>query len=260
MSFWEAIILGIVQGLTEFLPVSSSGHLLLLQNIFGISDNNVFISVILHLGTFFAVVVVFYKEIIDLFRPPYKKMLYLIIATIPAAVIMLLLKDSTDVLFTEKFMCFGFLITAVVLYITERVQKKYTLENSPITYKHALIMGGAQGIAAVVPGISRSGSTIAAGIVSGAEKSEVARFSFLMSLPAIAGSVMGTMIFDGGAAIGSIGPGVLIAGLAASFLFGMLAIKFMLRLIQRCNYKWFSLYLILLFLLVFTNIYLYKMW
>lgn len=260
MSIFESIILGIVQGLTEFLPVSSSGHLLLLQNIFGIQENNVFISIILHLGTLFAVCVVFFKDIIELFKAPYKTLLYLIMATIPAALIVFIVGDKLDIFFTETFLCFGFLITSIILYITERVQKQNTAVLKPIDPKVAVAMGITQGVAALVPGISRSGSTISAGIFSGAERSKVATFSFLMSIPAIAGATLMSIISDGGSVISSVGVGSIICGLVAAFVSGIIAIKFMLNIIKKCNYKWFSLYLLILFAIVFTNVFIIKIW
>lgn len=259
MTAFEALILGLVQGLTEFLPVSSSGHLLLLQNIFGIQENKVFISIILHLGTLFAVVAVFYKDIIDLFRAPYKNLLYLILATLPATAVIFLVGDRLDSFFTETFLCFGFLITAAVLFITEIMQKK-AVSASPLNAKTALVMGGAQSVAALVPGISRSGSTIAAGLMCGTQRSQVAKFSFLMSLPAIAGATLMSLVKEGGELVASVGAANILIGLAAAFLSGLIAIRFMLKIIQKCNYKWFSLYLLLLFCLVFTNAFLYKMW
>lgn len=260
MTLWEAIILGIVQGLTEFLPVSSSGHLLLLQNIFGIQENKVFISIILHLGTLLAVCAVFYKDIIDLFKAPYKTLLYLIIATIPATIIVFLVGDKLDIFFTETYLCFGFLITAVILFLTEYTAKKQVNAIKPLDGKVALCMGITQGVAALVPGISRSGSTISAGLFCGAERNKVATFSFLMSIPAIAGATLMSIVSDGASVITSVGITNIVFGLLASFISGMIAIKFMLKIIRKCNYKWFSLYLIIMFALVFTNAFIFKMW
>lgn len=260
MDFFESILFGILQGLTEFLPVSSSGHLTLFQRIFGITEEPVFFIVMLHVATLFAVAAVFYKDIIALFKPPFNTLLLLIIATIPTVIIMLIIKDYIDLIFSSSFLCFGFLITAAVLYLTEIMQKKLQQkEQRPIGKQTALIMGIAQGIA-VIPGISRSGSTICAGLIDGAKRQEVAKFSFLMSIPIIAGSAVVALFEGGNMSISAIGIPQLLGGMAAAFLFGMLAIKFMLRLIQKCNYKWFSLYLTGLFVLTFLDEFIITIW
>lgn len=263
MNVIEAIILGLVQGLTEFLPVSSSGHLVLLQGIFGIEGDVVLFDVLLHFATLLAVVLYFFKDIINLFKPPYKNMVYLIISVIPAVVVMLLFKDYIDIFFGGTYLCFGFLITATLLFLTEYIDKntiqnnKTTSQNnSGITVKRSLIMGIAQSVA-VIPAISRSGSTICAGILSGADKKSVAKFSFLMSLPIIAGSALVSM-FDIGNATIDILP--LLAGMVSAFITALIAIKIMLKIIEKSNYKWFSLYLIILAVITFIDAFVVNIW
>lgn len=256
MDIWEAIILGLVQGLTEFLPVSSSGHLLLLQRLFGI-DGGLFLPIILHLGTLVAVCVVFWKDILALFKKPYKTIGFLILASIPAAVIGLALDDIIEeAIFGGKyfaiFLAIFFLITAALLFATEKLAKKRE-GTLPICLKTTVAMGLAQAVA-ILPGISRSGSTICVGTLAGGKREDLAKFSFMMSLPVILGSFVIELFkgirdgeiqqsfADGGALFGvSVAVGFLVSAVA-----GLFAIKLMLKVIQKADYKWFSLYLCIL--------------
>ncbi len=259
MEIWQAIVLGLVQGLTEFLPVSSSGHLAFLQSIFGLNlgELELFFDIMLHLGTLVAVCVVFWKEIILLFKKPYKTLLFLILATIPAAIGGLFLDDLIESAvygggYRGIFLAFGFLLTAGLLLTTEVVAKR-NKKTYPICLHVALPMGFSQ-LIALLPGISRSGSTIAAGTFAGGDREEVARFSFLMSVPVILGSfavslVKGFMDGEiqhafqiGGATFGW----CLAVGFVVAALSGLLAIRVMLKAIKNANYKWFSVYLALL--------------
>lgn len=259
MKIWQAIVLGFVQGLTEFLPVSSSGHIAFFQGIFGINDDEIalFFSIILHLGTLVAVCTVFWKDIIGLFKKPFKTLGYLIVATIPAAAVGVLFKIfGLDEVFlgSAMWICLAvfFLITAIVLFVTEMVAKRR--ENLlPLCFKTTVPMGIAQAIA-VLPGISRSGSTICAGTLSGCKREEVAKFSFLMSIPVILGSFVVELasglhsgeirqsFIDGGAELGW----CVALGFIVSAIAGLVAIKVMIKVIQKANYKWFSLYLVLI--------------
>lgn len=256
MNIWEAILLGVVQGLTEFLPVSSSGHLVLFQNILGVQGELLFFDVMLHIGTLVAVFVIFFKDILDLFKPPFKTMGLLILATLPAGLVMLLLSDQIEALFEGRFLWIGFLITAVMLLVTEYVGRKYP-KDRPLDLKVSLFMGFAQAVA-VVPGISRSGATISGGVYAGAKRQTVAKFSFLMSVPVILGSGLVEVIKvqDWNA----VAIPCVLAGMLAAALSGFLAIKLMLKLIQKCDYKWFSLYLIVLAAITCLNEYALFWW
>ncbi len=270
MEIWQSIVLGLVQGLTEFLPVSSSGHLAFFQNVLGVSsDNALFFSIILHLGTLVAVCVIFYKDIIALFKKPFKTLLYLVIASIPAAVTGLVfsLLDWEDAFYNGRYagilLCVCFLVTASVLFATEMIAKKRA-RTLPLCYKVVIPMGLAQAVA-VIPGISRSGSTICAGTLAGGDGKEVAKFSFLMSIPVILGGFLlelVTGICDGSLKADFQTNGVqygwsIAIGFIISAVAGLFAIKIMLKAIQKANYKWFSLYLVLLaitcFVLNFTG-------
>ena len=164
MTFLQAIFLGIVQGLTEFLPVSSSGHLVLARTLLGIQTEPLIMEVILHLGTLIAVLLVFYKDIIALFRHPLgKTMRLLVIATIPAVIATLLLDNLIEEAFGGRFLSFGFLITAVLLCIAERKQVRRPRKYRQMNNWDALAMGGMQAVA-MFPGVSRCGSTRVGGL------------------------------------------------------------------------------------------------
>lgn len=262
MQWWQAIVLGVTQGLTEFLPVSSSGHLTFLQRIFGvdIGGAELFFDIVLHLGTLVAVCVVFRRDIAALFKKPFKTLIYLIVATIPAGVAGLLLDDviSGAIMggkYVGAYLAAFFLITAAVLFATE-IYAKRRKRLYPLGWRTALPMGVAQAVA-ILPGISRSGSTIAAGTFAGGSAEDVSSFSFLMSIPVILGSFAASLLkglIRGGEeslkySFEVAGPqfGWCVAiGFILSALSGLFAIKVMLRAIKRANYKWFSLYLTLL--------------
>lgn len=259
MEIWQAVILGFVQGLTEFLPVSSSGHVAFFQGLFGINDADtaLFFTIILHLGTLVAVCAVFWREIFQLFKKPYKTLGFLVLATIPAGLTGVLFKVfSLDDVFLGEYMwlCLAvfFLLTAILLFVTEIVAKRRQ-SVLPLCVKTVVPMGLAQAVA-VLPGISRSGSTICAGTLAGCDREEVAKFSFLMSIPVILGSFIVELIsglangeikqsfIEGGAQLGwSVALGFIVSAVA-----GLFAIKLMLKVIKKANYKWFSLYLLLM--------------
>ncbi len=263
-AIWKSIILGTVQGLTEFLPVSSSGHLTLLQQVldYRMGDGSMmFVNVMLHLGTLIAVIVAFWREIIGLFKKPFKTLLMLIVATIPAGVVGLLLNDKIEGLFdpdtNPAWLCWlavFFAVTALLLLVTELFFKRK--KERPLGWQHAVPMGIVQAVA-LFPGISRSGSTIAAGVISGAKKEDVAKFSFLMSIPVILGSAAVELWHvikpSEGVAVSLGTPEIVgtVVGVVFAAVSGFLAIKLMLKVIGKGNYKWFSLYLVLLSLTCF---------
>lgn len=261
MKWWQALVLGLTQGLTEFLPVSSSGHLTFLQRVLGIDIGGaeLFFNIILHLGTLVAVCIIFWRDILDLFKKPFKTLLYLVVATIPAAIAGLLLDDVIEEhLMGGKYvgvvLAVFFTVTAAVLFATEVFAKRRKKEL-PLCWRTTLPMGFAQAVA-ILPGISRSGSTIAAGTFAGGTAEDTSKFSFLMSIPVILGSfvvelIKGLVDKEEGFAYSFqvAGPqfGWCIAiGLIISAVAGLFAIKVMLAAIKKANYKWFSLYLVLL--------------
>ena len=247
MAIWQAIVLGAVQGFAEFLPISSSGHLILLQNWFGITDNVVFYSIMLHIGTLIPVIVVLWKQVIGLFKKPFSNLGLLVLASIPAGVVgvVVALTFDLDAFFAEYtwLLAITFILTAVELLVAERLAKKKQMNNG-INVKSAFIMGAGQALG-VIPGLSRSGTTISAGCLAKVEKEKNANFTFLMSVPIILAAA-------GVELIGGLKDGTLVSvdflpliiGMVTAMVCGYIAIKFMLKIIKKANYKWFSVYLI----------------
>lgn len=249
MEIWQAIVLGAVQGFAEFLPVSSSGHLILLQNWFGIEDNVIFYSVMLHLGTLIPVIVVLWKEILELFKKPFNKFWFLVVATIPAGIMGIIFSKvfDLDALFTDHvwLLSITFTFTAAEMLFSEMRAKKVKMLN-PINLKTSFIMGCGQAVG-VLPGVSRSGSTITAGCLEKVDKTENANFTFLMSIPIILAAVLleSLDLVQSGGGVG-IDVLPLLLGILTAMICGYIAIKFMLKIIKKANYKWFSVYLILI--------------
>ncbi len=256
-----------VQGLTEFLPVSSSGHLMILQKAFGISAEAgqlLTLDVLLHLGTLLAVFVVYWRRILNMIMHPVQSELkWLVLATIPAVIAALTINFSA--VFEGKFIVWSFYLTSIVLvagnFIGEqrRLQKKY---HKSVTWVDAVVMGIMQAVA-ILPGLSRSGSTITGGLASGLPRKRAADFAFLMSIPAILGSVAlqaKDLLFPDAATQpeAAISAGVILAGVAAAAVFGFLAIKFMLWVIRRISLNWFALYTFLLGTYLLIDKYLLK--
>lgn len=253
MSIIEAIFLGIIQGLTEFLPISSSGHLVLASKIFGISGDFIFFSVMLHVSTLLAVLFYFHKEVWQLIKHPFgenAKKIYL--ATLPTVAIVLIFESFIENSFNGKLLPFFFLFTAVLLLATQIVSTK--TQNKTLDYKGSFAIGFMQGIA-VLPGISRSGATICTGVLFGYDKTESAKFSFLISIPIIIASMfyeIFKLIKIGG---GQIFPlQTFIASLFA-FIIGFLAIKLMLWVVKKVKFYWFSIYLAVITVISFVVLY-----
>lgn len=239
------IILAIIQGLTEFLPVSSSGHLVLLNKFFGIENDFLLLSVILHLATLFSVVVVLRKECIEVVKNPFgplgKKLIF---ATIPTILMVILFKGIIDKAFGGNFLPICFMLTAVVIVVSEYINKYGKTKDKQISNKTAFWMGVAQGVA-VLPGISRSGATICAGLMQGKSRKDVAHFSFLMSIPIIVASLVfeiGEYIISGQTIM--LGFGEMFVGFLIAFFVGMFAVKFMLNIIEKHSLMWFAVYLV----------------
>lgn len=272
MNLLQAIVLGIVQGFTEFLPVSSSGHLVLFQFFFGIStDTNVIFDVMVHIGTLISVVIVFYKDIahlvkefflmlIDLFKGrgfsikgnPYRNMLtMIIIGTIPTGVMGIVFNDIFERLFTSvRIVSLTLLITGILLFIIDKLDKGYK-KAQDIKVNDALIVGLFQGFA-ITPGISRSGSTIFAGLLRGFDRDIATRFSFIMSIPAIAGAAFleGKDYLINPTA--GDGLGLMFIGMLTAAISGTFAIKFLVKLLIKGKLHYFSYYCWALGILAFT--------
>lgn len=255
MTVLQAFWLGLVQGLTEFLPVSSSGHLLLLQKVFGISSESILLEVLLHVGTLFAVVIVYWKRLIHMLRHPIQSELWLlVIATLPAVAAALLFDIGPE--FRVQFLGFAFLITSLILWFADLIDT-VSPKNKQVKWYNALIMGIMQGIAALFDGMSRSGSTISGGVASGLTRKRAADFSFLMSVPAILGALVLNLkdLFDGSAALVIDNPLPVAVAVITSAVFGLVAIKFMLAIIRKVKLSWFGLYTAVLGILVLIDTY-----
>ena len=245
MSILQGIILGIIQGLTEFLPVSSSGHLVLLQRLFGIEEGTLFFTIMVHVGTLLAVVIIFKKDIWDMLKKPFQKLsIYIVIATLPTIAIALLLKDFVESAFdTGSTLGFGFIITGSLLWLVESKQAGHKALKE-MKVRDAIVMGLAQG-AAIFPAVSRAGSTIAGGLFQGLDRRFAAKFSFLMSIPAILGSLVFQLKdLTEVETLGSFAP--IMAGTLAAGLSGYFAIKLMMELIAKKSLKIFSVYVFIL--------------
>ncbi|MBQ8164978.1 MAG: undecaprenyl-diphosphate phosphatase [Clostridia bacterium] len=251
MKFIYALILGIVQGVTEFLPVSSSGHMILFKHLFDI-DTEMFglpFDIAVHVATLIAVFVAFREQIFALIKKPFQKYVYLIvIATIPAVIVGLFFNDFIDEISASGgLLGISFIVTSIVLIIAEKVGKRVK-DDDEIKYTDAGVIGIAQGIA-VMPGISRSGSTLAAGLIMGLKKETALSFAFIMSIPVILGSaVLGVkdVIQDPA----NFDVMATLVGMIAAGLSGYASIKFMLDFFKKRSLIWFSAYVGILGVLV----------
>lgn len=248
MDIWEAIVLGVLQGLTEFLPVSSSGHLELANHFFGIEEpNNLGFTMAVHLGTVLSTIVVFWKELARLLRGFIKFRLNdetifiinILISLVPILFVGMMFRRQIESLFTGNVALVGtMLIVTALLLLFAQFRKPLTAR--PITPKSAFIIGIAQA-AAVVPGLSRSGATISAGLMLGINREEVARFSFLMVLIPIIGMNL-LEIVQGGFGGGTVDAGAVAAGFLTAFVTGVAACRWMIRLVSRGKLAWFAVY------------------
>jgi len=249
MSIFIALVLGIVQGLTEFLPVSSSGHLILLQHVFELPSDMLLFNIVLHIATLCAVLIMFRKKIWQLVRHPWNKTnLCLVISTAITCTLVVLFKDLIDRTFHISVLPFAFMATAIILFMTSFVggqSSKPKLLGTPnhVTYQSAIFVGIAQAIA-VVPGLSRSGTTISTLLFTGTKREQAAEFSFLMSIPIIIASFAYELMDVGSNIAIDIVPTAV--AFVAALLSGIIAIKFMLAIIRRVKFHWFSYYLVIL--------------
>lgn len=238
------ILIGFIQGLTEFLPISSSGHVVLFGSLFEL-DNLLLLSVVAHVGTLFAVIFCYRKRLVELVKKPFNKTnINLLIATTPTVVIVLLFNHFIEDNFSTKTLIWGFLLSAVLLIIADFKKDSYR----PVNKRSALYMGLAQGLA-LLPGISRSGSTLVCGLLVGVEKNEALDFSFLMSIPIIIASAVyeSIKLFTMQLTVNWLGIFIV---MITSFIFGILSIKLMLKIVKKNKLYFFSIYLIVLSLII----------
>ncbi|MBO4454411.1 MAG: undecaprenyl-diphosphate phosphatase [Paludibacteraceae bacterium] len=254
MSWFEALILGIVQGLTEFLPVSSSGHLEIGQALLGTtSEENLTFAIIVHVATVLSTLAVLWKEVDKLFRGTFTTWRWnneknyvakILVSMIPVFIVGIFFKDQVEAFFGNGLLLVGIclLITAALLALSEWLQRRRSKAVHEVRYLDAFVIGIAQACA-VLPGLSRSGTTIATGLLCGVKKESVAQFSFLMVLIPI----LGEALLDGvkllsGEVISSLDLLPAVVGFFAAFLTGCLACRFMLEVVRRQRLVWFALY------------------
>ena len=254
MTLSEAIILGSIQGITEFLPISSSGHLVIAQSLLGLKLPGNIIEIVTHLGTLFSVIIVFRKDIVKYFfdfkNPLTKKyILCLFIGTIPALIIGLSAKSFILLFFESiKMVSFSLIFTGVILFLSRKRNNK----KSKINYKNSLLIGISQALA-IIPGISRSGITISTGLLLGMNAKDTARFSFLLAIPAISGAGLITAIdmLDQPVLISF---NIMIAALASSFVVGYLSLKWFLRILENGKLHFFGFYCIAIGLIILLGV------
>ena len=268
MDWWQAILLGLVQGLTEFLPVSSSGHLMIFKELVG-ADAEGFLdfTVTVHLATVMATIVVFWNAIWTLLKGFFKfkyndetdYVCKILVSLVPVALVGFFLKDQVNALFGESLTLVGvgLVITACLLFFSDNAGRwlgpSRTQARNGISYWQAFVVGIAQAFA-VMPGVSRSGSTIATGLITGVKRENMAQFSFLMVLIPIIGeqsldllkAAVGSETFGG-----AVGPLALCLGFVAAFVSGLFACRWMVSIVKKAKLSWFALYCLVVALLIF---------
>jgi undecaprenyl-diphosphatase len=269
MDWWQAILLGIVQGLTEFLPVSSSGHLLIFKELLG-ADAEGFLdfTVTVHFATVLATLVVFWSAIWKLLKGFFQfkyndetdYICKILVSCIPVALVGFLFKDQVEALFSGELwqVGVGLCITACLLLFSDNAGKRFKVpaakdQRNGISYWQAFVVGLAQAFA-VTPGVSRSGSTIATGLLTGVKRESMAQFSFLMVLIPIIGeqSLDLLKVATGHETIGGgVGSLALCLGFVAAFISGLFACKWMIAIVKKAKLSWFALYCLLVALLIF---------
>ncbi|MAX79227.1 MAG: UDP-diphosphatase [Crocinitomicaceae bacterium] len=249
MTWFEALILGIIQGLTEFLPVSSSGHLELAKAMLGdqsIPEESMLLTVILHAATALSTIVIFRKDILQLLKGLFQFKWNeetqfsskIVLSMIPAAVIGVLFDDILETLFEKQVLLVGAMlgITGLLLFLADRAKQT----EKQVSFVAAIIIGIAQAIA-ILPGISRSGATISTSVLLGVDKDKAARFSFLMVVPLILGK-MAKDILDGALSTEIANPAPVAIGFIAAFVTGLIACQWMIALVKKSKLKYFAFY------------------
>ena len=247
MSSWEAVVLGIVQGATEFLPVSSSGHLVMAQALLGIELPGVFFEVAVHVATLFSVLLVYRERVAKLLLGAMRRegeawryLGLILLASVPAGLVGVLFEDAIEALFDSPWVVgVALVVTGALLWSTKAAQRRREAWGH-VDARGALTMGFAQAFA-IIPGISRSGTTVVAGLWTGVEAGEAAAFSFLMSVPAIGGAALLQVpeLMEGTPGLG--GP-ALLAGSVAAAVTGVLAIRTFVAMLRKKTFHSFGLY------------------
>ncbi len=255
MNIFQAFILGIVQGIAEFLPISSSGHLVVFQTLLGLEEPSFFFDVLLHVATLVPILIVFREDILSLIKNPFQKTTYLlIVATIPTVVFVALFGDATDALFASgTLLPFCFILTGLMLIFADKMSER-PYKKEEVGYFDAIVIGCMQ-ILGALPGVSRSGSTLTGALSTGVKKDEGARFVFLMAIPAILGALVLQLkdIFTGEVVIANESIVPIIIGCLAAAISGYLSINFLLALIKKSKLQYFAYYVFALAAIVFIS-------
>lgn len=248
MGLLEAIILGIVQGLTEFLPVSSSGHIEIAKALLGISkqEQNLLMTIVVHAATALSTIFVFHKDIKEIIRglcqfkwnKEFQFSLKVILSMIPATIVGLLFENEIELLFSGEILLVGcmLIVTGLLLLLADKAKNT----KQDVNFLHALIIGISQAIS-ILPGVSRSGATISTSVLLGIDREKAARFSFLMVVPLILGK-MGKDIISGDILIENTTIVPILTGFTAAFITGLFACRWMIQLVKKSKLKYFSFY------------------
>lgn len=270
MEFIQVIILGIIQGVAEFLPISSSAHLIIFRDIFGIGafltgEYEMSFDIALHFGTLLAILVYFFKDFLKMLKDGFTKgakttdgkiLWYIVVATIPAAIVGVLLEEKIDELVRSNYVliCASLAVMGIIIYLADK-NNLQTKTFKEMRLKDAIIIGCSQ-VCALIPGFSRSGTTIAASRFLHMKREDAAKFSFYLSAPVVAGAVFIKLIKGEMLSLITYNPTMFICGVVVSFLAGLFCIKFLLKYIKTHDYNIFMWYrlglaLIALFVLLF---------
>ena len=259
-----SIILGIIQGIAEFLPISSSAHLIIFRDIFGIGasmDSGMAMSfdIALHLGTLIAIGVFFFKDFVNMFKKGFTKgvkdkdgkiLWYLVVATVPAAIVGLLFEDIIDQVLRKNYIliALALAVMGIIIYLADKMSKQKK-EVKDMTLKDAIIIGCSQ-VFALIPGFSRSGTTIATGRLLNLKRDDAARFSFFLSAPVVLGAVVLQLLDSSTWAIIMDHLAVFVVGMLIAFITGLLCIKFLLKYLDKHDFKAFMIYRVVLAIVV----------
>lgn len=269
MNFIEILILGFIQGIAEFLPISSSAHLIIFRDIFGIGagmsiNMELTFDIALHFGTLLAIGVFFFWDFIKMIQKGFTKgvrdddgkiLWYLVAATIPAAIAGVLFEDAIENVIRSNYVviALALAIMGVIIYLADKYSKQ-TKDIKKMTLKDAIIVGCSQ-VFALIPGFSRSGTTIAAGRILGLDRESAAKFSFYLSAPVVLGAVVLQLIKGSALSVIAANLGTFVLGILVSFVIGLLCIKYLLKYLQKHNFKIFMVYRVVLAIVVLVYIF-----
>lgn len=269
MDIIEILILGFIQGIAEFLPISSSAHLIIFRDIFGIGSGisanmELTFDIALHFGTLLAIAVFFFSDFIQMIKKGFTKgvkdddgkiLWYLVAATIPAAIAGVLFEEPIENIIRSNYVviALALAIMGIIIYLADKYSKE-TKNIKKMSLKDAILIGCSQ-VFALIPGFSRSGTTIAAGRVLGLERESAAKFSFFLSAPVVLGAVCLQLLKGSALSVITANLGTFILGILVSFITGLICIKYLLKYLQKHNFKIFMVYRVVLAAVVLIYIF-----